>query len=167
MRASILVLGPLLARTKQAIVSLPGGCAIGSRPVNLHLNALKKMGASRISLSNRTKAKAENLKKIYSDLEIINWGQNTDFDMIVNATSLGLKNDDLIELDYTKLESNKLFYDVIYNPGKTNFLLNGEKLGNQAENGKMMFIYQAQLSFKIWHNILPKIDNETIKLLDV
>jgi len=45
MRASILVLGPMLARDGQAVVSLPGGCAIGARPVNLHLFALKEMGA--------------------------------------------------------------------------------------------------------------------------
>ena len=45
MRASILVLGPLMARFGEAEVSLPGGCAIGSRPVNLHLEGLKKMGA--------------------------------------------------------------------------------------------------------------------------
>ena len=45
MRASILVLGPLLARTGQAVVSLPGGCAIGARPVDLHLKALEVMGA--------------------------------------------------------------------------------------------------------------------------
>ncbi len=45
MRASILVLGPLLARHGQAVVSLPGGCAIGARPVDLHLRALEAMGA--------------------------------------------------------------------------------------------------------------------------
>jgi UDP-N-acetylglucosamine 1-carboxyvinyltransferase len=45
MRASILVLGPLLARFGQADVSLPGGCAIGSRPVNLHIDGLRRMGA--------------------------------------------------------------------------------------------------------------------------
>jgi UDP-N-acetylglucosamine 1-carboxyvinyltransferase len=45
MRASILVLGPLLARDGQAIVSLPGGCAIGARPVDLHLKALEALGA--------------------------------------------------------------------------------------------------------------------------
>ncbi|NLW04246.1 MAG: UDP-N-acetylglucosamine 1-carboxyvinyltransferase, partial [Pseudomonadaceae bacterium] len=45
MRASILVLGPLMTRFGEAEVSLPGGCAIGSRPVNLHLNGLKQMGA--------------------------------------------------------------------------------------------------------------------------
>lgn len=46
MRASILVLGPLLARFGYAKISLPGGCAIGTRPVNLHLDALKKLGAT-------------------------------------------------------------------------------------------------------------------------
>lgn len=46
MRASVLVLGPLLARLGKARVSLPGGCAIGARPINLHLEALEKMGAS-------------------------------------------------------------------------------------------------------------------------
>ena len=45
MRSSILVLGPLLARFGQADVSLPGGCAIGSRPVNLHIKGLQDMGA--------------------------------------------------------------------------------------------------------------------------
>ena len=45
MRAGVLVLGPLLTKYKKAKVSLPGGCAIGTRPVNLHLFALKKLGA--------------------------------------------------------------------------------------------------------------------------
>jgi len=45
MRASILVLGPLVARAKKAIISLPGGCAIGARPVDLHLKGLEKLGA--------------------------------------------------------------------------------------------------------------------------
>jgi UDP-N-acetylglucosamine 1-carboxyvinyltransferase len=50
MRASVLVLGPLLARARQARVSLPGGCAIGARPINLHLKGLEAMGV-KISLS--------------------------------------------------------------------------------------------------------------------
>mgnify|MGYP001282908981 CR=1 FL=1 len=124
--------------------------------------ALKKLGASKIILSNRTKEKAEDLKKIYSDLEIIDWGKIIDFDMIINATSLGLKNTDEIKLNYTKIGSNKLFYDVIYNPEKTNFLKKAELMGNKIENGKMMFIYQAQLAFKIWHNILPKVNENLL-----
>jgi len=128
--------------------------------------ALKKCGVSKIALSNRTEEKALNIKKIHSDLEIIEWGKITDFDIIINTTSLGLKNDDEIKLDFSNIGTNKLFYDVIYNHTKTKFLEKGEKLGNKILNGKMMFIYQAQLAFNVWHNILPKIDNEVIKLLD-
>ena len=51
MRAGVLVLGPLLTKYKKAKVSLPGGCAIGTRPVDLHLFALKKLGA-RIKIKN-------------------------------------------------------------------------------------------------------------------
>ena len=124
--------------------------------------ALKKLGASSIALSNRTKAKAEELKKIHTDLKIVDWGQMVEFDMIVNATSLGLEKKDKIELDFSRIGSGKLFYDVIYNPEKTDFLIRGEKLGNKIENGKMMFIYQAQLAFNIWHNIMPKVHNKLL-----
>ena len=137
------------------------------------LKALEKLGAAKVYISNRTKEKAKNLENNYKtslDLETLDWGQSPDFDIIINATSLGLKNNDKIELDYNKHKpkffgKKKLFYDVIYNPGKTNFLSKGKESGNETTNGKMMFICQAQLSFKIWHNILPKIDYETIKLL--
>jgi len=128
--------------------------------------SLKKMGVSRIILSNRTKKKAEDLKKIYQDIEIVDWGEIADFNIIINATSVGLKSDDEIKLDYTDIGPNKLFYDVIYNPKQTNFLSKAKKFGNQIENGKMMFIYQAHQAFTIWHKILPNIDEETIKLLD-
>ena len=58
--------------------------------------ALKKMGTSQIILSNRTKKKAEELKKTFPDLKIINWGETPEFSMIINATSLGLnKNDEI------------------------------------------------------------------------
>ena len=124
--------------------------------------ALKKMGASKIILSNRTKEKTEDLKKIYSDLEIIDWGETPDFNVIINATSLGLKKHDEIKLNYTDIGPNKLFYDVIYNPRQTKFLSKAKQLGNQIENGKMMFIYQAQLTFKIWHNILPKVEDKLL-----
>lgn len=62
MRASVLVLGPLLSRFKTAEVSLPGGCAIGSRPVDIHLSALEKMGA-KINIENGyIKAQTDGLK---------------------------------------------------------------------------------------------------------
>ena len=128
--------------------------------------ALKKMKASQILLSNRTKKKAENLKEIFKDLEIIDWGKLPDFDVAINATSIGLVKSDELNIDFSKITSGRLFYDVIYNPKQTNFLKNAKMLGNKTENGKKMFIYQAAASFKIWHGIKPEIDDRTNNLLD-
>ena len=128
--------------------------------------ALNKMKASEIVISNRTKQKAENLKDLFKNLSIVDWGKIPYFDMIINATSLGLSNKDDFNLDFTKIEKGKFFYDVIYNPKETNFLKKAKLMGNQTENGKKMFIYQAASAFKIWHNIYPEIDEEVNKLLD-
>tara|TARA_B100001741_G_C16442523_1_gene546340 strand:- start:169 stop:966 length:798 start_codon:yes stop_codon:yes gene_type:complete len=128
--------------------------------------ALKKMGVNKIVLSNRTKNKAEDLKNIFKDIKIIEWGKLVNFDLIINATSIGLNKSDKINLDFSRIGDNKFFYDVIYNPKTTNFLNIGKEYGNKIENGKMMFIYQALASFKIWHNIEPKINDEVIKILD-
>ena len=128
--------------------------------------ALRKMKVGKIILSNRTQKKAEEFKKNFSDLEIVDWGEIPEFNMIINATSLGLNENDEIKLNYADIGQNKLFYDVIYNPQQTKFLLKAKQFGNQIENGKMMFIYQAHQSFTLWHKIMPKIDEETIKLLD-
>jgi shikimate dehydrogenase len=86
--------------------------------------------------------------------------------MIINATSLGLNVDDNIDLDFSKISSGKLFYDIIYNPSETNFLKSAKKNGNKTENGKKMFAYQAKASFKIWNNIEPIIDEEVMELLN-
>jgi shikimate dehydrogenase len=86
--------------------------------------------------------------------------------MIINATSIGLKKEDVMKLDFSLMSGNKFFYDVIYNPNETNFLKIGKELGNKTLNGKLMFIYQALSSFKIWHGIEPDVNEEVIKLLD-
>tara|TARA_B100000579_G_scaffold20096_1_gene14150 strand:+ start:1126 stop:1917 length:792 start_codon:yes stop_codon:yes gene_type:complete len=128
--------------------------------------ALKKMKTAKIIISNRSKNKAEELKNMFNELELIEWGETPNFDMIINATSIGLKNEDGIKLDYSQIEPNKFFYDVIYNPKETIFLKRAKLFGNRAENGKMMFIYQAHQSFTIWHKLMPDIDQEVINLLD-
>lgn len=78
MRASILVLGPLVARAGVARVSLPGGCAIGARPVNLHLKALEDMGAHVELKNGYIEAKAKKLKgaEIYFDLPTVTGTEN-------------------------------------------------------------------------------------------
>lgn len=78
MRASILVLGPLLARFGEAEVSLPGGCAIGSRPVNLHIQGLKAMGAEIEIEDGYIKARAGRLKgtRFFFDLVSVTGTEN-------------------------------------------------------------------------------------------
>ena len=147
--------------TNKDVFILGGGGVVSSI-----IFALNKLKVSKISLSNRTRSKTDKLKELFNDLNIIDWGQIPNFDIIINATSLGLSKNDKIDLNFSKIGKSKLFYDVIYNPTETNFLKNGKQLGNVTENGKKMFIYQASAAFKIWHGIDPVIDNEVIKLLD-
>jgi len=128
--------------------------------------SLIEMKVSKIKISNRTKEKAENLKNFFKNVEVIKWGEVSNFDMIINATSLGLNKEDSLNLDFSSIYGNKFFYDVIYNPSETNFLKIGRELGNKTLNGKLMFIYQAFSAFNIWHGQTPEIDESVIKLLD-
>ena len=128
--------------------------------------ALRKMNVAKIIISNRTKSKAEDLKNFFGQIEVVDWGETPNFDMIINATSIGLKNEDGIKLDFSSVGLNKFFYDVIYNPRETIFLKRAKLFGNKTENGKMMFIYQAHQSFTIWHKLMPEINEEVINLLD-
>ena len=126
--------------------------------------ALKEMDVLEITISNRTKQKAENLKILFKNLNVLEWGNLSEFDVIINATSLGLNNEK-INLNFSNSGKNKLFYDVIYNPTETNFLKVGKDLGNKTENGGAMFIYQASEAFKLWHGIEPEVNIETFKFL--
>ena len=128
--------------------------------------ALNKMKVSKIKISNRTKNKAEILKEYFKNIELTEWGEVPNVDMIINATSIGLKKEDVMKLDFSLMSGNKFFYDVIYNPNETNFLKIGKELGIKTLNGKLMFIYQALSAFKIWHGIEPDVNKEVIKLLD-
>ena len=124
--------------------------------------SLLNMGCKKIMLTNRTIEKTEKIKKIFKEIKIIKWGEIPNFDIVINATSVGLKGDTL-KLDFDV--KNKIFYDVIYNPKETEFLKNAKMKGNKIENGKLMFIYQANQSFSIWNNIIPKIDEEVLKII--
>ena len=125
--------------------------------------SLLSMGCKKIFLSNRTIEKAENIKKKFDEVEILKWGEIPDFDIVINATSVGLRGDSL-DLEFNV--KDKIFYDVIYNPKETQFLKKARQNGNKIENGMFMFIYQANQSFSIWNNIIPKIDDEVLKILE-
>jgi UDP-N-acetylglucosamine 1-carboxyvinyltransferase len=79
MRASVLVLGPLIARCGEAVVALPGGCAIGSRPINLHLAALERMGAEITIEHGNVRARVDGRlrgARIYFDVSTVTGTEN-------------------------------------------------------------------------------------------
>jgi len=136
--------------------------------------------ANKIYITNRTKEKAKELKKLgdisttlhgreKETIEVVDWGEKPQTcDIVINTTSVGLTRDEKLNLDFNDYENNKnvLFYDLIYNPKETNFLKEAKLRGNKTMNGKMMFLRQAHIAFKIWTNISPEIDDEVIRLLD-
>ena len=141
---------------------------------------IKVDGAEKIYLSNRTRSKAEELKKFWDKalgiyqmkkdtIEVIDWEKKSELcDLIINTTSVGLTKDEKLNFDFSDYNNKKnvLFYDLIYNPKETNFLKNARIRGNRTMNGKMMFLWQAHLAFKMWTGVSPTIDEEVIKLLD-
>ena len=88
MRASVLVLGPLLARFGKARVSLPGGCAIGARPINLHLKGLQALGAEITLEHGYVEAKAKQLKGARINFDVSTVG-GTEHLMMAAATAKG------------------------------------------------------------------------------
>ena len=89
-------------------------------------------------------------------------------DLVINTTSVGLSKDENISYDFSDYDNNKdtLFYDLIYNPKETNFLKEAKLRGNRTMNGKLMFLGQAQLAFKMWTGKSPEINDEVIDLLE-
>ncbi len=127
-------------------------------------------GSTKIFLSNRTRKKAEELKKKYAEVEILDWGKRPlTCDIVINTTSIGLAKDEKINIDFNDCDGDKgkLFYDLIYNPKETNFLKEARLRGNSTMNGQRMFLNQAIYAFNLWTNIKPEIDDEAIKLLDL
>ena len=163
-------------RYSKAIILGAGGA---SRAIII---ALRHLGFGNLVIINRTKDKAKKLMQEifpenYDPDLIYDWckDENTLLSgttrIIVNCTTLGLKKEDKIPLDFSKYKKKFfgkkiIFYDLIYNPAETDFLKRAKEIGQEAMNGKMMFIYQAQQSFKKWHNILPEVNQEVINLLN-
>ena len=127
--------------------------------------ALNNLKTKKIFISNRTLEKAEIVKEKFKNIQILEWGIIENCDIFINATSIGLNNNNKFNFDFSQISEKKIFYDVIYNPSKTNFLHEAEKQGHRIINGQDMFLYQAQKAFFLWHNLSPKVDNNLIEFL--
>ena len=132
--------------------------------------SIKKSGIKNISITNRTNEKCIFLKKKFSFLSIIPWSdlksEIKNFDIIINATSLGLKNGDDFDFNFANTKNELIYIDTIYNPLETKTFKYLREEGRKVFNGLDMFIYQGQKSFYLWNKVNPEIDNELIELLN-
>jgi len=129
----------------------------------------KKWRFKKIYIANRNSKKSLIFKRRFGKvIEVVRFKNlelfNHNIDLVINTSSLGLKPKDKIKLDFSHFKK-KIFIDLIYNPERTLFLKMAKKFNNHIYSGLPMFIYQAQKSFKIWTNILPKVNQGTYKLL--
>ena len=114
----------------------------------------------KIYIINRTKEKAEDLVSrsvpglIGSGIEVLNWGEIPGVSLVINTTSLGLKQNDNLQLDFKKYQNKKecIFYDLIYNPSPTPFLKFCDKKGCMTIDGTQMLIAQGAKSLSFWTN---------------
>ena len=108
-------------------------------------------------------------QKKFKSLEIIKWEnlkeEIKNYDIIINATSLGLKNSQDFEFDFENVKTNLIYIDTIYNPLQTKTLRYLKEKNLRVFNGLEMFIYQGQKAFYLWNRINPEIDQKLIELL--
>ena len=131
--------------------------------------ALQKSGVKNISIANRTLEKCIFLKKKFKSLDIVEWpdlaAKLKNFDVIINATSLGLKNGEDFSFNFDNVKESLIYIDTIYNPLETKTFKYLKEKNIEVYSGLDMFIYQGQKSFYLWNKINPEIDQKLIELL--
>ncbi len=151
------------AESKKALIIGAGGVSSSV------IFSLKKSKVKDISIINRTFEKSLFLKKKFPFLNILEWQslkvEISKFDIIVNATSLGLKNGKDFEFNFENTKNDLIYIDTIYNPLETKTLKFLKENEIKTFNGLEMFIYQGQKSFYLWTKINPEIDDQLLDLL--
>ena len=102
-------------------------------------------------------------------MKIIDWAnlknEIINFDIIINATSLGLKDGEDFNFNFENVKTNLIYIDTIYNPLETKTLKYLKEKDIKVFNGLEMFIYQGQKAFYLWNKINPEIDQKLIEIL--
>ena len=131
--------------------------------------ALIKKKITNIFISNRTIEKAEKIKKKFPLVKIIPWEEINqkagEADVIINATSLGMKDGPDFNTLFKKFKPGLVYYDVVYNPLETKLLKNFKESKVKTFNGLEMFLFQGQKSFYLWNNIKPEVSDELKKII--
>ncbi len=151
--------------TKEVLVIGAGGAA------KAIIFGLIKDNVKKITIINRTKKKAEILAKKSKKTLIIDNLDNiehkiTHADIVINTTSCGLNNQNQLKIEHSKIKGKKIFYDIVYKPLNTKFLVDAKNNGHQIIAGINMLIYQAQPAFKYFFGQTPKITEKQIKFFE-
>tara|TARA_B100000963_G_scaffold324898_1_gene310754 strand:- start:123 stop:950 length:828 start_codon:yes stop_codon:yes gene_type:complete len=155
---------PNQANKKKVLILGAGGVAPSI------ILALLKSNISDISLSNRTFEKSLFLKKKFKNLNVVKWNDCSKdinkFDIVINATSLGLNSNDKFTNDFSNFKKTLVYIDTIYNPAETKMIKYFKSNKIKTFNGLNMFIYQGQKAFYLWNKINPEVDDELLELLE-
>lgn len=117
-----------------------------------------------ITVVNRSVEKARELQMFFNNKILASDLSNlerkiSEHDIIVNSTSCGLNGKNNLLIDFNKIKTKKIFYDIVYVPLKTKFLLEAEKRNHDIITGIGMLIYQAVPAFNYFFNRLPEVDD--------
>ena len=123
------------------------------------------MNASKIFVSNRTKGKADELKHLFNDLIVLDWGALVDFDIIINATSMGMVGQPAFSQPISRAKKTALVVDIVYNPLVTDLLKEAQKLNLKTVGGIGMLINQAVPGFEHWFQKTPVIEDDIRKFI--
>ena len=147
-------------QNKKALILGAGGVAPSL------ITALEDLSIGQIYIKNRTFEKLLKLKASFERIIPLKQDEENEYDIVINATSVGLKKDDKINFSFDNLKNKVIFYDTIYNPPMTNLLKIAKEKNHTIINGKSMLFLQAQKAFQIWTGINPKINEKFLKYLD-
>lgn len=147
-------------QNKKALILGAGGVAPSL------ITALEDLSIGQIYIKNRTFEKLLKLKASFERIIPLKQDEENEYDIVINATSVGLKKDDKIDFNFDNLKNKVIFYDTIYNPPMTNLLKIAKEKDHTIINGKSMLFLQAQKAFQIWTGINPKINEKFLEYLD-
>ena len=147
-------------QNKKALILGAGGVAPSL------ITALEDLSIGQIYIKNRTFEKLLKLKASFERIIPLKQDEENEYDIVINATSVGLKKDDKINFSFDNLKNKVIFYDTIYNPPMTNLLKVAKEKNHTIINGKSMLFLQAQKAFQIWTGINPKINEKFLEYLN-
>jgi len=143
----------------RAVVLGAGGASLAV------VNTLLEQGASEVAVANRTRDKAEQLRRRFGNrVTAIDWAEATDHlgecSLLVNTTSLGMKGQPELTIDLSRLSRTAIVTDIVYTPLRTKLLSDAAAQGNLVVEGLGMLLHQAVPGFALWFGVTPRVTDE-------